>query len=293
LPGWIAALLPEVDRCIVDVGGRRMHVMSAGHGDAVLLLHGNPTWSFLWRRVAAELAGRPLRLVMPDLVGFGLSDKPTDAREHTLENHARWVERLLDRLRLDRVLFVGHDWGGPIGLLALALAPGRARGLVLTNTVAGPPREGSRPAAFHRFARLPLLSTVAFRWLGFPQRALHRAQGDARSIRGDLARAYRWPLRGRRSNVAPLALARLVPTAPDHPSLVPLRRVQEFVESFGGSAAIVWGDRDPVIGRALGRLSRQLPDAPVTHTRGGHFLQEEVPEAIAAAILDVAARAPA
>lgn len=272
-----------------------MHVMSAGNGPAVLLLHGNPTWGFLWRRVVAALTAaseqggeRGLHLVFPDLIGLGLSSKPRDPRLHTLERHAGWIERLVEVLRIERYVFVGHDWGGPIGLRALACHPERAAGLVLLNTVAGPPRPGSRPTAFHRFANLPVLSNLVFRLGGFPQRWLHRAQGDPASIRGLVARAYRWPLRGIRNNAAPLALARMVPTSPEHPSMEPLRRVQAFVESFRGPASIVWGERDPVLARALGRVSRLLPSAPIVRTAGGHFLQEEVPEMIAAAVLEVA-----
>ena len=262
--------------------------MSAGDGPAVLLLHGNPTWGYLWRRVVARLADHGLRLVFPDLVGLGLSEKPRRAAEHTLERHAVRLGRLVEALGLERFVFVGHDWGGPIGLRMLADQPHRAAGLVLLNTVAGPPREGSRPTPFHRFAALPVLPTLVFRGLGFPQRFIAWAQGDPASIRGTTARAYAWPLRGWRNDVAPLALARMVPTRPGHPSIEPLRRVQAFVEGFDGHAAIVWGDRDPVLARALGRLSRMLPRAPVTRTPGGHFLQEEVPEAIAAAVRGVA-----
>lgn len=290
LPDWLADQLPFA-RTTADVGGYRMHVMSAGDGPAALLLHGNPTWGYLWRKVVAALAGSGLRLVFPDLVGLGLSDKPRHAREHTLERHALWLTRLVEALGLERFVFVGHDWGGPIGLRMLADQPQRAAGLVLLNTVAGPPREGSRPTPFHRFAALPVLPALVFRGLGFPQRVLARVQGDPRSIRGTTARAYAWPLRGLRNNVAPLALARMVPTGSSHPSLEPLRRAQAFVEGFRGPAAIVWGDRDPVLARALGRLSRLLPEAPVTRTAGGHFLQEEVPDAIAAAVRSVAAAA--
>ncbi len=290
LPAWLTDLLPFA-RHGVDVGGVRMHVMSAGDGPAVLLLHGNPTWGFLWRRVVAALAGHRLRLVLPDLIGLGLSDKPRDLRLHTLERHSGWLQRLVEAERLDRFVFVGHDWGGPIGLHMLANHPRRALGLVLTNTVVGPPRPGSRPTPFHRLANVPLLSTVIFRLLGFPQRTLRWVQGDPASIRGVVARAYRWPLRGLARNAAPLALARMVPTSPTHPSLEPMRRAQSFVEGFHGPAAIVWGDRDPVLARAFGRVSRLLPTATVTRTAGGHFLQEEVPEAIAAAVLDVARRA--
>lgn len=291
LPAWIESMLPPgLTRYQADVGGRRMHVMETGAGRPVLLLHGNPTWGFLYRNVVRALQGEPLRLVLPDLVGLGFSDKPRAASEHRLEAHARWLGALLDGLGLEDLVFVGHDWGGPIGLRALADRPGSVRGLVILNTVVGPPRPGFRPTAFHRLARVPILSELLFRVLGFPQSVLHRAQGDPRSIRGDVARAYRFPLRGLARNVAPLALARMVPNSLDHPSVEPLRKCQELVESFGGPAAIVWGDRDPVLGRVRGRIEKLLPRARVTRTEAGHFLQEEVPEAIAEAVRDVAGR---
>ncbi|HVS02888.1 MAG TPA: alpha/beta fold hydrolase [Thermoanaerobaculia bacterium] len=290
LPEWLADLLPFA-RFRFAVEGRGMHVMTAGTGAPVLLLHGNPTWGFLWRRVAAALADAPLRLIMPDLVGLGLSDKPRDPSLHTLAAHARWLGGLVEALELPPLVFVGHDWGGPIGLRYLADNPRMARGVVLANTVAGPPRPGFRPTAFHRFARMPLVSTVAFRLFGFPQRALHRAQGDPASIRGQIARAYRWPLRRLADRTAPLALARMVPDSLQHPTVPGLERCQRFVEGFSGPAAIVWGDRDPVLGRALGRLQKMLPQAPVTRTPAGHFLQEEVPEAIADAVREVSRQA--
>jgi len=264
-----------------------MHVMEAGDGRPVLLLHGNPTWGFLYRKVAAELAAEPLRLIMPDLVGLGFSDKPA-AREHTLEHHARWLGALLDHLKLDGLVFVGHDWGGPIGLRALAERAGLARGLVILNTVVGPPRPGFRPTAFHRLARFPVVSDLLFRGLGFPQSIMHRVQGDPASIRGDVARAYRFPLRGLRNNAAPLALARMVPDSLAHPSIEPLRRSQAFVEGFTGPAAIVWGDRDPILGRVRSWIEKLMPRARVTRTEGGHFLQEEAPREIAEAIRSVA-----
>ena len=292
LPEWIERQLrPGTRRSLVDAGGYRIHVSEVGQGPAVLLLHGNPTWSFLYRRVAAALAGARLRLVMPDLVGLGLSDRPRTAAEHTLDAHARWVGALVDGLGLRDFVFVGHDWGGPIGLRALADRPAAARGLVILNTVVSPPRPGFRPTRFHRFSHVPLVSDVAFRLLGFPQRALHRVQGDPASIRGDVARAYRYPLRRIRDNAAPLALARMVPDGrADHPSLEPLERVQAFVTSFAGPVAIVWGDRDPILGRLRKRIEALLPKAVVTRTDAGHFLPEEVPEQIAAAIRSVAAR---
>ena len=300
LPAWLERMVP-FERFRVRVDGRHLHVMVAGPERAppVLLLHGNPTWGFLWRKVAAELLPEPgrlaLRLVMPDLVGLGFSDKPRQAAVHTLEDHARWIGALIDGLVLaggrERLVFVGHDWGGPIGLRALADRREILAGLVLLNTVASPPRPGFEATAFHRFARMPVVSTFGFRVLGFPQRALHLAQGDRSSIGGEVARAYRYPLRGWSRNAAPLALARMVPDSFEHPSIPGLERCRELVEGFGGPAAIVWGDRDPVLGRVRGWMEKLLPRAEVTRTGAGHFLQEEVPGEIAAAIGTVAQRA--
>lgn len=296
LPGWLEAMLP-FRRYTVEVEGLQLHVMESGPSDGrpVLCLHGNPTWGFLYRKVAAALTQRPsdqrLRLVMPDLVGLGFSSKPRDPQLHTLENHARWIGALLDRLGLERLIFVGQDWGGPIGLRALADRQGVIGGMVLLNTVISPPRRGFRPTPFHRFSRMPIISDLVFRGLGFPQVWLGLAQGGPDrwfSIRGDEARAYRYPLRNLRENGAPLWLARMVPDSHDHPSIPDLARCHDLVRGFDGPAEIVWGDRDPVLGRVRGWVQKQLPHARVTRTDAGHFLQEQLPDQIAVAITRVA-----
>lgn len=292
LPGWLAGMMPAgARRSMVEVGDDlQICVTEVGEGRPVLLLHGNPTWSFLYRKVAIALAGTPLRLVMPDLVGLGFSDKPRAMAAHTLENHARWIGAVMDRVVPGPMIAVVQDWGGPIAMRALADRPERLAGLVVLNTVLSPPRAGFRPSAFHRFARVPALSDLAFRLLGFPQNALFTAQGDRSSMRGEVARAYRFPLRRLRDRTAPLALARMVPDSFEHPSIEPLRRVQAFVESFDGPAAIVWGDRDPVLGRVRNWMAQLLPQAEVTRTSAGHFLQEEVPQPIASAVRAVASQ---
>lgn len=290
LPPFLAGALP-FDRYLVEVEGLRLHVMEAGAGPTVVLLHGNPTWGFLWRKVAAELRGLPLRLVMPDLAGLGLSDKPRRSAFHTLRTHAGLLGSLLDAVAPGPLLLAVHDWGGPIGLAALADRPGRLAGLVVTNTGVGPPRPSSRPTPFHRFASRRGLADVVFRLGGFPQNALHLAQADRSSISGDVARAYRWPLRRLLDRTAPLALARMVPIGPDHPSLPALRRALGVASCFTGPAAIVWGEKDPVLGRALRGVADVLPRARVTRVQAGHYLQEETPGPIAEAIQDVARRA--
>ncbi len=296
LPDWLAAMLPPGgQRRLVDVGGVRMHVTEWGQGLPVVMIHGNPSWGFLWRKVVAELLAlrTGLRLIVPDLIGLGLSDKPRDPGVHTLDRHAQWLGALLDQVAPDEMVLAVQDWGGPIGLLAVAERMERLRGLIVLNTVVGPPRPGFKPTAFHRFARLPVVADAVFRFAGFPQNTMTLAQGDRGSILGKVSRAYRWPLRSIADRVAPLALARMVPDSLDHPSIAALERVQTVVETYRGPRAIVWGDRDPVLGSVRRHVERLMPGALVTRTRGGHFLQEEVPRDIAAAIAEVTARAQA
>jgi haloalkane dehalogenase len=269
--------------------GRRIHFVDEGDPSArpVLLLHGNPTWSFLWRKVIAGLPG--FRCVAPDLLGLGLSDRPPRIADHSLERHGAAMAELVAALDLRGILLVGQDWGGPVAAQVGARLPERIAGLVLANTTVTVPHK-PKGTWFHRFARVPLVSDLVFRGLGFPQTTLGSVQGDKRSIRGEVARAYRWPLRSWSDRVAPLALARMVPNGPGHASVAALSRGEEWARSFSGPVALVWGLSDPILGRALRHLERLYPEAPVTRTRAGHFLQEEVPEALSAAVEDVARR---
>lgn len=291
LPGWLAEMLPFDRRTLLLASGEQIHFIDHGpkDGPVVLMLHGNPTWSFLWRRVIAALP--ELRCVAPDLLGFGLSSRLTLA-EHSVHRHADALAAFVEAAGLSRVLLVGQDWGGPLVAAVGARLPERVAGVVLGNTSVLAP-ERPRGTWFHRFARLPLVSDVVFRGLGFPLRTLWAVQGDRGSIAGAVARAYRWPLQSLADRAGPLALARMVPSGPDHPSMPELRRGEAWIRGFvagGGPLALVWGERDPILGRALARHERAFPGAPVTRTQAGHFLQEEVPDELARAIRDVAVR---
>jgi pimeloyl-ACP methyl ester carboxylesterase len=290
LPPWIAKEVP-FSRYRVAVGdGMRMHVMETGGGRPVLMVHGNPTWGFLYRKVAMCLQGQGLRLIMPDLIGFGLSDKPRDFAAHSIRSHSAWLGSLIDQLDLRDVTLVCQDWGGAIGVHAFTTRRDRLGAMVVLNTVLDAPSPGFKPTPFHRFSHMPVVSDLVFRLLPLPQAALHLAQGDKSSIRGDVARAYRYPFRHIRDRVAPLATARMAVDKMGHPSIPALEECAGFVSGFDGPKAIVWGRRDPIIARALKRTKALLGDPPLTETQAGHFLQEEVPEEIAAAVLDVSVR---
>jgi haloalkane dehalogenase len=286
LPSWLEAMVP-FDRYRVDVGGRRMHVMETGKGRPVVMLHGNPTWGFLYRLVARELAGEDLRLIMPDLIGLGFSDKPSDAAEHQLDNHQRWMAALFDALEIEDCVLAIQDWGGAIGVGALAMRPHIKAGLVVMNTVVTPPKPGFKATAFHRFSNMPVASDLAFRVLGFPQSVIAAAV-PTRKLSRDERRAYRAPFGSVADRVAPMAMARMVPNDHAHPSIAALETCRGWVDAFEGPAAIVWGDRDPVLGRVRGWMEKLFPNAPVERTQAGHFLQEEVPGPIADAVRHVA-----
>ena len=287
LPGWLDEMLPFT-RYRVDVGeGLQMHVMEQGEGRPVLLFHGNPTWGFLYRKVAQRLADEKLRLIMPDLIGLGFSDRPPARGDHSLDNHSRWMARLLESLELDDAVAVVQDWGGPIGLHAFSRRPGTLTGLVVMNTSLTKPKPGFKPTLFHRVFST-WVGDMMNRYLGLPQRVLSIAQGDGSSISGQISKAYVYPLGRGRGREAVTALVRMVPSDMEHPTVAGLGVVEELAEGFQGRSAIVWGDKDPVLGRLRRRHERLLPRARVIPTQAGHFLQEEVPDEIADAIRHVA-----
>ena len=288
LPDWLQAEMP-FQRRLYRGGPYAIHFVDEGAGLPVVMQHGNPTWCYLWRKVIARLAGSGVRVIAPDLVGLGLSDKPRDARVHTLAFHAQQVEGLLRALEVERLTIVGQDWGGPVLGLVAAGNPGLVEGAVWANTGLAAPRRAGTLSWFHRLANMPGIGDLIFRLFSFPLPVMHVVQGNRTSISRAEKRAYRYPLRRMRDRTAPLALARMVPTGLDHPSVEPMLRVEAWAGSFSGPVRLVWGRSDPILGRGLKAMRRLFPSAPMVETQAGHFLQEEVPEALAEAILAVVA----
>lgn len=264
--------------------GKTMHLVDRGEGKRIVLMqHGNPTWSYLWRKVILGLDPSEFRCIAPDLLGFGYSSKLPRVEDHSIARHADALSTLVEALDLRKIILVGQDWGGPILTSLGARIPDRIAGVVLANTSVLTPKK-PRGTWFHRFSHAPFVSDLAFRALGFPLHALNAVQGDKSSLFGAAGKAYRVPLSSLRDRIGPLALARMVPNSITHPSVAELRRGEAWIRGFGGPMHLVWGEKDPILGRALKHHIRAFPDVPVVRTDAGHFLQEETPEALSKAI---------
>jgi haloalkane dehalogenase len=265
---------------MIDVGGVRMHYVDEGDGPPVLLLHGEPTSSFLWRNLILRLVEVGRRAVAPDLIGFGRSDKPAEVGWYSYDRHVESVTRLVEALDLRDLALVVHDWSGPIGLRFAVENPDRVERLVILNTGIGGGRAPSET------------------WLRF--REVVRAQGasidpvrliEAGTVRGlsEEARAgYALPFPTPESKAGVLAFPELVPTEPEHPNTAPMNRVRDALRTWTKPALVVWGAEDRVLPAAIAHaLVELIPGAqgPVLLENAGHFLQEDAPDELAAAIL--------
>jgi haloalkane dehalogenase len=260
----------------LDLDGLGMHYIDEGAGNPILLLHGEPTWSFLWRRIVPQLPGR---VIAPDLIGFGLSDKPSDPGWYTYDNHVRSLERFVEELDLRGLTLVLHDWGGPIGL-RLAVEHGeRVDRLVILNTGLG---GGGAPSET---------------WLRF--RDMVRAQGGALDIgrlvaagtahglSDEVRAAYDAPFPTPGSKAGALAFPELVPAEPGHPNTAPMNEVRDGLRDWRKPALVVWGADDPVLPVSIAQgFADLIPSAsePVLIEGAAHFLQEDRPDEVAAAI---------
>jgi haloalkane dehalogenase len=266
--------------------GIKIHVLEVGSGFPVFLQHGNPTSGFLYRKVAKELPTDRLRVIMPTLVGLGFSSK-VPASQHTLDNHMRWMNSVLVQLKLKELVYVGQDWGGPVGMGALALSPDLIKGAVLLNTGFNAPTEKMDLSPAHARVKTPVVGELILEVFVSIFDQLPRMQGDPSSIPADVVELYGRPVVESGNAKAPLAMMRMVTDGPDHPSAEQMRFIESYVQGLDIPAEIVWGMNDPILGKGLQNMKQNFPGAPVTETQAGHFLQEEVPGQISAALLRV------
>lgn len=291
MPEEAAAVLDDSYKSyLVEVEpGIKIHVLEVGEGFPVYMQHGNPTSGFLYRKVAAELPKDRLRLVMPTMVGLGYSSK-VPASEHTLENHMRWMTAALEQIGVTEAVYVGQDWGGPVGMGAMARSPGVLKGAVVMNTGFTAPREARDLSEAHAMVKTPVVGEMALEVFGSIFDRLPGAQGDPTSMPSAVLDLYGKPVTESGNAKAPVALMRMVPDSPDHPSAEQMREIEAYVATLDIPVELVWGMNDPILGPGLATMQANFPKAPVTETEAGHFLQEEVPEEIAAAILRVVDR---
>lgn len=264
--------------------GINVHVLEVGSGYPVYLQHGAPTSGLLYRKIAELLPPDQFRIIMPTMVGLGFSSK-IPAEQHTLDNHARWMNATLNALELDELIYVGHDWGGPVGMGALERSPELMQGAVLLNTVFGAPTGPVEfsPALAGAIATPPEAELLVVGAL-FDQ--LPGAQSDPSSLSADVLDLYRRPVVESDNAIGPLAIIRMAADGPEHPTAEVLRAIDTYIAQLDVPAEIVWGVNDPFLGDQLESMMDFFPNATVTLTDSGHFLQEEVdaPEEIASAI---------
>jgi haloalkane dehalogenase len=271
----------------VEIEGLRMAYVEAGvaangsqREDCFLLLHGEPTWGYLYRYMIPVLAAAG-RVVVPDLIGFGRSDKPVLPEAYTYRSHARWLHRFVESLDLRGVTMVAQDWGGLLGLRVLAREPERYRRVVPMNT--GFPRGEAMPEAFLAWRRWsqgrPEIDVPAMM-----RRAVRRSDFTAEE-----AAAYGAPFPSRRHQLAARIFPRLVPTHADHPGAYDNRRAATVLSGLRLPVLPIWGDADPITGpweSSVRSLFANASVAPTVWIRGaGHFLQEDAGEEVAAAIV--------
>jgi cis-3-alkyl-4-acyloxetan-2-one decarboxylase len=280
LPAWLERQYPFLPRSFVTPHGARMNYLDEGprSAEAVLLLHGNPTWSFYYRELVRALA--PVRrCIAPDHIGMGLSDKPADY-DYTLATRIADVEALVRSLGLKRLDLVVHDWGGAIGFGLAAKYPELIRRTVILNTGAfASPHIPARIA----LCKAPLIGPLIVRGLnGFAGPATWMAM-HARRLTPDERRAYLWPYDSWANRVAVSAFVRDIPMGPAHPSWATLAAVERGIGQFKDRPAMIaWGGRDFCFdGRFLARWERLLPHAEVTRLPdAGHYVLEDARETV-------------
>jgi haloalkane dehalogenase len=252
-----------------EVDGLRLAHVDEGKGPPVVFLHGEPTWSFLWRKVIPPVRDAGFRCVAPDLVGFGRSDKPTDIGFYSHERHVRLAATLLEDLDLRGATMVVHDWGGPIGLQLAVDHPGRIERLVILDTGLWTGHQKMTDAwmAFRDFVArtedLPVGLLV--------RRACKTDPGD------EVIAAYEAPYPNLAFKAGARAFPLLIPRTPEAPGASEGRRVLEALRGDERPTLMLWADSDPVLPLTVGeRFAQSIGrPAPRTIADASHFLQED------------------
>jgi len=264
-------------------GELRVHYLDEGPADAhpVLLMHGEPSWSFLYRTMIPVLVAAGHRCVVPDLVGFGRSDKPTEQHDYTYARHVGWMtEALFDQLDLRHVTFFGQDWGGLVGLRLVAAQPDRFDRLVVGNTGL-PTGDASPTEAFLNWRRFSRESPV------FPIGGIVNG-GCTTDLAPEVVAAYDAPFPDDSYKAGARIFPSLVPSGADDPAHDDQVAAWEVLGRFEKPVLCTFSDRDPVTAGGAKAFLRGVPGTQgqphVTIEGAGHFLQEDSGPELAAVI---------
>jgi haloalkane dehalogenase len=268
----------------VEVGGLRMHYVDEGPRDAeiVLMMHGEPSWSYLYRKMIPIVTAAGLRSIAPDLIGFGKSDKPDSQDDYTYQAHVDWMAAFLTQLDLKRMTLVCQDWGALIGLRLAAEHPDRFSRIVVANgflpTGDNPPGE-----AF-------------LRWQEFSQKAPSLPIGNIvkggckTDVPPEVVAAYDAPFPDDTYKAGARKFPALVPTRPDDPASAPNRKAWEVLQKWEKPALCAFSDEDVITRGADAVFKKLVPGTKgqphTTIVGGGHFLQEDKGEELATVVVN-------
>ncbi|MED5389818.1 MAG: haloalkane dehalogenase [Pseudomonadota bacterium] len=264
-----------------DVGGLRMHYLDEGPADAkpVLMMHGEPSWSYLYRHMIPVCAAAGHRVLAPDLIGFGKSDKPTDINAYSYQSHMDWMQSWLEQLDLNDITLVCQDWGSLLGLRLAAENPDRFRAIVVGNGML-PTGDQKVSRAFQLWKHFALYSPI------FPIARIINS-GTFKTLGPDERRAYDAPFPNKRYKAGARAFPKLVPVTPDDPASDANRNAWKVLEKWDKPFLTTFSNGDPITRGGDRFMQERIPGAkgqPHQTLVGGHFLQEDSPVAFARAV---------
>lgn len=282
----------DFDSHYVNIAEGRIHYVDEGSGPTLLMVHGNPTWSYLYRHMIHGLKDK-FRCVAIDQLGFGLSDKPADA-DYSVRAHNRRLGEIIEQIGLEKFTPVVQDWGGPITLRWAVDHKDRIERLVILNTIGFvPKREDLNLTKIWALGLLgslktPLLGELLIRGLHlFVRRGVPGAIYNKRSKTRERLKGYLLPHPDYASRAGILKFPREIPVSPFHHNIAYLREIEAGLEGWDVPTQIIWGMKDPAFNIGLARhFERLLPNhAPTVEIpNASHFLQEDTPEPIVEAI---------
>jgi haloalkane dehalogenase len=260
--------------------GLRLAHIDEGDGPPVIFFHGEPTWSFLWRKVMPPVLEAGYRCIAPDLPGFGRSDKPVDVGWYSYDRHTEAMAQLLTALDVRDATVVVHDWGGPVGLRLAAEFPDQIARMVILDTGLFTGRQKMSDAwqTFRDFVERTEDLPIGFLVKG----------GCKRDPGEEVVAAYDAPFPNPESKAGARAFPLLIPSSPDQPGAAAGQRVLEALQGDGRPKVVLWADSDPVIPLDVGRRFAQALGTDVEHViaDAGHFLQEDAGPEIGRLIAD-------